>query len=206
MSPPQREEDRAPTTLTIDDGLARTHCALDAPDFAITVTLAVRFVGAEKAPDVALASAYENYLGAIPDSVLCDVRAAANQRLRDAGYLATVEIPAQRLANGDAEMRIVFGRLTALRVRGEADRPRICACPEPLTQDEVFNTRRAQSPSGRRSARSGRKASLRPAAGVPGDLVGDIAVVRHRGSLDINLQNRRQIAGDTAAYCAACTT
>ena len=150
LTPPQaREETRAPTTLTIDGGLARTPCALDAPDFAdITVTLnAVRFIGAEKAPDVALASAYENYLGReLPISVLCDVRAAANQRLRDAGYLATVEIPAQRLANGDAEMRIVFGRLTALRVRGEAGPSEnlVASYLEPLTQDEVFNTRRAE--------------------------------------------------------------
>ena len=198
LTPPQaREEARAPTTLTIDGGLARTPCALDAPDFAdITVTLnAVRFVGAEKAPDVALASAYENYLGReLPISVLCDVRAAANQRLRDAGYLATVEIPAQRLANGDAEMRIVFGRLTALRVRGEAGPSEnlVASYLEPLTQDEVFNTRRAERNLLLADDLPGVdvRLSLRPAAGgAPGDLVGDIAVVRHRGSLDINLQN-----------------
>ena len=198
MTPPQaREETRAPTTLTIDGGLARTPCALDAPDFAdITVTLnAVRFIGAEKAPDVALASAYENYLGReLPISVLCDVRAAANQRLRDAGYLATVEIPAQRLANGDAEMRIVFGRLTALRVRGEAGPSEnlVASYLEPLTQDEVFNTRRAERNLLLADDLPGVdvRLSLRPAAGgAPGDLVGDIAVVRHRGSLDINLQN-----------------
>lgn len=198
LTPPQaREETRAPTTLTIDGGLARTPCALDAPDFAdITVTLnAVRFIGAEKAHDVALASAYENYLGReLPIPVLCDVRAAANQRLRDAGYLATVEIPAQRLANGDAEMRIVFGRLTALRVRGEAGPSEnlVASYLEPLTQDEVFNTRRAERNLLLADDLPGVdvRLSLRPAAGgAPGDLVGDIAVVRHRGSLDINLQN-----------------
>ena len=47
---------------------------------------------------------------------MADLQAASI--LQQAGYLATVEIPEQRLSNGEDELRIVFGRLTALRVRG----------------------------------------------------------------------------------------
>ena len=198
LTPPQaREPVRAPTTLTIDGGLERAPCALDAPDFAdIKVTLtSVRFTGAEKAPEVALAGAYESYLGReLPIAVLCDVRAAANERLQQAGYLATVEIPAQRLSGGDAEMRIVFGRLTALRVRGEAgpSEQLVANYLEPLTDGEVFNTRRAERYLLLADDLPGVnvRLSLRPAAGgEPGDLVGDIAVVRRRGALDFNVQN-----------------
>ncbi|MBO6767625.1 MAG: ShlB/FhaC/HecB family hemolysin secretion/activation protein [Erythrobacter sp.] len=198
LTPPQaREPVRPPTTLTIDGGMERSPCALDAPDLAdIKVTLnSVRFVGAEKAPDVALDGAYRSYLGReLPISVLCDVRAAANQRLQRAGYLATVEIPAQRLSNGDAEMRIVFGRVTALRVRGDAGPSErlVAAYLEPITQDAVFNTRRAERYLLLADDLPGVdvRLSLRPAAdGAPGDLVGDIAVIRRRGTLDFNVQN-----------------
>ena len=198
LTPPQaRDTVRPPTTLTIDGGMERAPCALDAPDFAdIKVTLsAVRFVGAEKAPDVPLAGTYEDQLGReLPIAVLCDIRAAANQRLQQAGYLATVEIPAQRLSNGEAELRIVFGRVTALRVRGDAgpSEQLVANYLEPLTQDEVFNTRRAERYLLLADDLPGVdvRLSLHPAAdGAPGDLVGDIAVVRRRGSLDFNVQN-----------------
>lgn len=198
LAPPQaREPVRPATTLTIDGGMERAPCALDAPDLAdIAVTLrSVRFVGAEKAPDVALAGAYQDYLGReLPIAVLCDIRAAANQRLQQAGYLATVEIPAQRLSNGDAEMRIVFGRVTALRVRGDAgpSEQLVAGYLEPLTQEAVFNTRRAERYLLLADDLPGVdvRLSLRPAAdGAPGDLVGDIAVVRRRGALDFNVQN-----------------
>lgn len=198
LTPPQaREALRPPTTLTIDGAMERSPCALDAPDLAaIKVTLSsVRFAGAEKAPDVALAATYQDYVGReLPISVLCDVRAAANQRLQQAGYLATVEIPAQRLSNGEAEMRIVFGRISALRVRGDAgpSEQLVASYLEPLTQDEVFNSRRAERYLLLADDLPGVdvRLTLRPAAGGnPGDLVGDIAVVRRRGSLDLNIQN-----------------
>ncbi len=198
LTPPQaREPVDRPTTLTIDGGMERSPCALDAPDFQeVKVTLrSVNFIGAEKAPEVALASSYQGYLGReLPISVLCDVRAAANERLQRAGYLATVEIPAQRLANGDAEMRIVFGRVTALRVRGEAGPSErlVASYLEPLTQDEVFNSRRAERFLLLADDLPGVdvRLSLRPAVdGAPGDLVGEIAVVRRRGAIDFNIQN-----------------
>jgi len=198
LTPPQAREPVAPpTTLTIDGGMERSPCALDAPDLAdITVTLnSVRFTGADKAPEVDLTGAYQGYVGReLPISVLCDVRAAANQRLQQAGYLATVEIPAQRLSNGDVEMRIVFGRVTALRVRGDAgpSEQLVATYLEPLTQDAVFNTKRAERYLLLADDLPGVdvRLSLRPAAsGEPGDLVGDIAVIRRRGTLDLNVQN-----------------
>lgn len=198
LTPPAfRDDTRPQTTLTIDGNMERQSCTLDNPDFAnLKVTLsAVRFVGAEKAPEVAFAPTYQEYLGReLPLSVLCDIRASANQRLQEAGYLATVEIPAQRLSAGEAEMRIVFGRLSALRVRGDAGPSErlVASYLEPLTQDEVFNTNRAERALLLADDLPGVdvRLTLRPAAGgQPGDLIGEVAVVRRRGVVDFNVQN-----------------
>lgn len=206
VSPPTREEllppearqpDREGVTLTIDGEMERLPCALDRPDYqSIRVTLnSVRFTGAEAAPGVSLAPAYDEYLGRdLPISVLCDIRAQAASILQQAGYLATVEIPEQRLSNGEAELRIVFGRLTALRVRGEAGASEqlVAGYLENLVGQPVFNTYEAERYLLLADDLPGVdvRLSLRPAAGgAPGDLVGEIAVVRRRGAIDFNVQN-----------------
>ncbi len=206
VSPPTREEllppearqpDREGVTLTIDGEMERLPCALDRPEYqTIMVTLStVRFTGAEKAPEVSLTPAYDEYLGReLPISVLCDIRAQAASILQRAGYLATVEIPEQRLSNGDAELRIVFGRLTALRVRGEAgpSEQLVAGYLENLVGQPVFNTYEAERYLLLADDLPGVdvRLSLRPAAGgAPGDLVGEIAVVRRRGAIDFNVQN-----------------
>lgn len=206
VSPPTREEllppearqpDREGVTLTIDGEMERLPCALDRPEYqTIMVTLStVRFTGAEKAPEVSLAPAYDEYLGReLPIAVLCDIRAQAAAILQGAGYLATVEIPEQRLSNGDAELRVVFGRLTALRVRGEAgpSEELVAGYLEKLVGQPVFNTYEAERYLLLADDLPGVdvRLSLRPAAGgAPGDLIGEIAVLRRRGTLDFNVQN-----------------
>ena len=198
LAPPQiRDDTRRAATLTIDGGLERAPCALDDPRYAdIRLTLnSVTFAGAERAPELSLRDTYEDYLGRdLPLSVLCDIRARARAALSQAGYLATVEIPEQRLADGNAELRIVFGRLTAIRVRGDAGPSErlIESYLSKLTGQEVFNTRDAERYLLLADDIPGVdvRLSLRPAAGgQPGDLIGEIAVVRRRGALDLNIQN-----------------
>jgi len=197
LIPPEQRRTRDDTTLTIDGGLERAPCALDRPDYAdIRLTLSsVTFTGLDRAPGVVLADAYQSYLGRdLPLSVLCDIRAQANAMLRDKGYLAAVEIPEQRLSGGAAEFRVVFGRLTALRVRGEAGASErlVAGYLERLTEEPVFNTRDAERYLLLADDLPGLnvRLSLRPAAGgAPGDLVGEVAVVRQRGFVDLNVQN-----------------
>ena len=198
LAPPEaRTEQQRDVTLTIDGQMARTPCALDNPELAaITVTLsAVDFVGAEAAADVDLSPAYQSYLGReLPLAVLCDIRAQATALLTEAGYLAAVEIPEQRLTEGAAEFRVILGRLTALRVRGDAGRSEevLAGYLQRLVGQEVFNTHDAERallladdiPS------VDVRLALRPAAtGVAGDLIGEVAVVRRRAVIDLNVQN-----------------
>ena len=198
LAPPQaRPDERRTTTLTIDGQMARTPCALDNPDFAdIKVTLSsVDFVGMDKAPGVSLASAYQGYLGReLPLSVMCDIRSQAAQILQREGYLATVEIPEQRIADGSAEFRVVFGRLTALRLRGDAgpSEKLVAGYLDNLLGQEVFNSREAERYLLLADDIPGLdvRLSLRPAAGgQPGDLVGEVAVLRRRAVIDLNVQN-----------------
>ncbi len=195
-SPAQIEQERAPA-LTIDNQMPRASCALDDPDLAdIRVTLSrVSFVGAEAASNVDLAPAYASYLGReLPISVLCDIRAQATTLLANAGFLAAVEIPEQRIEGGAAEFRVVLGRLTALRVRGDAGKSEklITRYLQPLIDQPVFNTQDAE----RQLLLAGDipgldvRLSLRPLAnGAPGELLGEVAVLRRDLAIDLNVQN-----------------
>ncbi|QIQ85377.1 MAG: ShlB/FhaC/HecB family hemolysin secretion/activation protein [Erythrobacter sp.] len=197
LVPPERRERREGPTLTIDGDLERAPCALDREEYAdIRLTLkGAEFAGLERVPGLSLESAYDSYVGReLPLSVLCDIRAEANATLRRAGYLASVEIPEQNLSDGVADFRVIFGRLTALRVRGDAGPSErvVARYLDNLTGAEVFNSNEAERYLLLADDLPGVdvRLSLRPAAGgEPGDLVGEIAVVRQRGIIDVNVQN-----------------
>ncbi len=197
LIPPElRREERSPT-LSVDGDLERAPCALDRPDFAdIRFTLkGAAFDGLARVPGLSLDAAYASYLGReMPVSVMCDIRAEANALLRRQGYLATVEIPEQSLADGVPDFKVVFGRLTAVRVRGDAgpSEKLVEAYLEKLTKLDVFNTNTAERYLLLADDLPGLdvRLSLRPAAGgAPGDLVGEIAVLREKAMVDFNIQN-----------------
>lgn len=197
LIPPElRQADPAPT-LTIDGDFERPPCALDRPDFAdIRFTVkGAQISGLDRVPGLSLNEAFNSYIGReVPVSVLCDIRAEANAILRSQGYLATVEIPEQSLSDGVPDFEVVFGRLTAVRVRGDAGPSErlVAAYLEKLTQADVFNTNTAERYLLLADDLPGLdvRLSLRPAAGgAPGDLVGEIAVLRQKGMADLNIQN-----------------
>jgi hemolysin activation/secretion protein len=197
LIPPElRREQQAPT-LTIDGDFERPPCALDRPEFAnIRFTVAgAQFNGLDRVPGLSLEEAVADYKGReVPVSVLCDIRAEANAILRRQGYLATVEIPEQTLADSTPDFNVIFGRLTSVRVRGDAgpSEKLVAGYLEKLTAQDVFNTNQAERYLLLADDLPGMdvRLSLRPAAGgAPGDLVGEIAVIRQRGMMDLNLQN-----------------
>ncbi len=197
LIPPELRRPERPTTLTIDGDFERAPCALDRPEFAdIRFTVkGAAFKGLERVPGLSLEEAYAAYVGReLPVSVLCDIRAEANAMLRSQGYLATVEIPEQSLADSIPDFTVVFGRLTAVRVRGEAgpSEKLVAGYLEKLTEQDVFNTNAAERYLLLADDLAGLdvRLSLRPAAGgAPGDLVGEIAVLRQKGMIDVNVQN-----------------
>lgn len=197
LIPPELRREERSVTLTIDGDFERAPCALDRPEFAdIRFTVkGAQFNGLDRVPGLSLDAAYSDYVGReLPVSVLCDIRVEANAILRTQGYLATVEIPEQSLADNVPDFNVVFGRLTAVRVRGEAGPSErlVEAYLEKLTQADVFNTNTAERYLLLADDLPGLdvRLSLRPAAGgEPGDLVGEIAVLRQKGMVDFNVQN-----------------
>lgn len=197
LIPPELRRNEPTVTLTVDGDFERAPCALDRPEFAdIRFTVkGAQFNGLERVPGLSLDAVVADYVGReLPVSVLCDMRAEANAALRRQGYLATVEIPQQSLADGIPDFAVVFGRLTAVRVRGEAGPSErvVAGYLEKLTQQDVFNTNTAERYLLLADDLPGLdvRLSLRPAAdGQPGDLVGEIAVLRQKGAIDLNLQN-----------------
>ena len=197
LTPPELRQEQRSVTLTIDGDLERAPCALDRAEYAdIKLTLSgVEFAGLDKVPGLSLDDAYDGYLGReLPLAVLCDIRAQANAILRGQGYLATVEIPEQNLSDGVADFGVVFGRLAGLRVRGDAGPSEavVAAYLEKLTEQPVFNTYDAERYLLLADDLPGVdvRLSLRPAVGgAPGDLLGEIAVIRQKGIVDLNVQN-----------------
>lgn len=197
LIPPEQRREDSGMTLTVDGDFERPPCALDRPEFAeIRFTVqGVQFNGLSRVPGLSLDAAWASYQGReLPVSVLCDIRAEANSILRRQGYLATVEIPEQSLADGIPDFNVVFGRLTAVRVRGDAgpSEKLVAGYLEKLTGQDVFNIQAAERYLLLADDIPGLdvRLSLRPAAGgQPGDLVGEIAVVRQRALADVNIQN-----------------
>ncbi|MFN3724704.1 MAG: ShlB/FhaC/HecB family hemolysin secretion/activation protein [Allosphingosinicella sp.] len=191
---PQPRDERA--RLDVEGELERRPCALERPEYA-----AIRFTltGAEFADlrglgQADLRPAYADYVGREqPLSVICRIRDRAAAILRDAGYIAAVEVPEQRIENGVVQFRVLMAKLVGLRVRGDAGRNErlIARYLEPLTTQEVFNTRVAERYlllAGDLPGTNVRLA-LRPAGTVPGEVVGEVTIVRLPGIIDLNLQN-----------------
>lgn len=197
LVPPDQRPPQRTTTLTVDGDFERAPCALDRPEYAgIKFTVkGAAFDGLARVPGLSLERAYADYVGReLPVSVLCDIRAEANAILRRDGYLATVEIPEQTLADGIPDFKVVFGRLTSVRVRGEAGASEalVARYLEKLTDQDVFNINQAERYLLLADDLPGLdvRLSLRPAAGgQPGDLAGEVAVLRQRASVDVNVQN-----------------
>ncbi len=197
LVPPELRREEQRPQLTIDGDFERPPCALDRAEFAdIRFTVGgAQFNGLDRVAGLSLEAAVADYKGReVPVSVLCDIRAEANAILRRQGYLATVEIPEQSLADGIPDFNVIFGRLTSVRVRGDAgpSEKLVAGYLEKLTQADVFNATEAERYLLLADDIPGLdvRLSLRPAAGgEPGDLVGEIAVLRSRGMVDLNVQN-----------------
>jgi hemolysin activation/secretion protein len=203
VAPPTREEvsppraDAAPSTrVRIEGGIERAPCPLDDPAYAqvkVTVTSAV-FNNLKGVTAEELEPAYRAYLGQErPISVVCDIRDAAATVLRNRGYLAAVQVPTQKIETGEVRFEVLYARLAAVRVRGDAGGAEglISAYLEPLTKQEVFNRIEAERYLLLVRDLPGYEVrlTLRPAGTGAGELVGDVTVVRTPYIVDLNIQN-----------------
>lgn len=182
--------------LEVDSDIERAPCALDDPQFAalrFTPTSVVFDDLRGLAPE-ALRSAYEPYLGREQSvSVLCEIRDRAAAILRDAGYVAAVEVPEQRIEGGEIRFQVLMARLVAVRVRGDAGRNErmIARYLRHLEGREAFNRYEAERYLLLAGDLPGTavRLSLRSAGQARGEVVGDVTVVRTPGLVDFSVQN-----------------
>lgn len=125
--------------------------------------------------------------------VVCTIRDQANQALRDAGYVASVQIPPQSIEAGDLQLRIVTARIVEVRVRGEpgpyrdllAARVAQLKRLDPLREDDAERLLLLSGDVPGLEVRLG----LSPAGTAPGEVIGDLSVSYRRASLFGNVQN-----------------
>jgi hemolysin activation/secretion protein len=128
-----------------------------------------------------------------PVAVLCEIRDAAATLLRNKGYLAAVQVPTQRIENGVVRMETLYARITTVRARGQTDgaEAKLAAYLSKLTEDEYFDREKAERYLllARDLPGYNVQLTLKPAGTGPGELVGEVAVLRRRYSLDATVQN-----------------
>jgi hemolysin activation/secretion protein len=202
--PPTREEVERPrpreteprSRLSVEGGVERAPCALDGEAFRdIRFTpRSVTFGGLKELPAEALRAAFEPYLGREqPVSAICEIRDRAATILRDAGYVAAVEIPEQRIAGGDLRLEVLMAKLVAIRVRGDAGRAErtIARYLEKLTRQEVFNRYQAERYLllARDLPGYDVRLALKSAGAGRGEVIGEVTVRRQPGELVASVQN-----------------
>ncbi|WP_118857464.1 ShlB/FhaC/HecB family hemolysin secretion/activation protein [Sphingomonas mesophila] len=182
--------------VRIEGDLERSPCALDEPRFAdVRVTLrSVTFGGLGGIDPALLAPAYAEDIGRDnPVSAVCRIRDRAAAILRDAGYIAAVQVPEQNIGDGSLDYNVVLARLVDVRVLGNAGRSerQLAAYLGRLRDQPVFNRFAAERYlllAGELPGQQVRLA-LRPAGTAPGEVVGEVTVLTTPFTLDANVQN-----------------
>lgn len=143
--------------------------------------------------------------GAQSIAQICELRDSANQVLQRAGFVASVQIPAQKLDNdGTLVLAVVTARLVDVQIKGKPGRYArlIAARAEKLKAIDPFNERAAE----RELLLAGDvpgldiELSLSPAGTVPGEVVGTLSVAYRPYAISANVQNygARNLGRETA--------
>lgn len=205
LRPPTREEVTRPEPpvpgrpaprLEVEGEIERAPCALDSPDFKdIRFTLRdVQFEGLQGLTAADLVPAYQSMVSQEhPISVVCEIRDRAATILRNAGYIAAVQVPEQRIEDGVVRFQVLMAKLTQVRVRGNAAgaEQTIAGYLNRLTEQPVFNRYEAERYLLLASDLPGYnvRLTLRPAGTAPGEVIGDVTVQRIPAFADFNIQN-----------------
>ena len=196
IDPSRRPQLNQPSRLIVDGDIERSPCALADPAYAsINVTLTqAQFSNLGPVPAAALERYWKPLVGKpLPISVLCEIRDAVATDLRRRGYVAAVQVPAQRIEGGVVRFEVLYARLTAVRVRGDVGRneAQIARYLNKLVTGEVFNRVAAERYLllARDLPGMDVRLQLKPAGGAPGEMVGEVSVRRRAVEADLVVSN-----------------
>ena len=205
-APPPREAPPPKVSVDSSNAFARGPCPLDTSDLRTTIP-SIQFGGVggkPLAPELLpILARIQAPTGEQPVRVVCDIRDAANAALRAARYVATVQIPAQRLEGGPLQLEVVTAHIIETRVRGNAGpyegliERRIAALQayDPLNEAQAERLLLLADDIPGLDVRL----SLQPAGGAPGEVIGELTVDYHPYGLIVNAQNynSRQLGRET---------
>lgn len=205
QSVPSREEVTPPTpnpaarsTATVESrsAIAQPNCPFDTSPIRLTLRRIV-FTRPDGRPlQPAIAQSLANVATPTGDQsirVVCQLRDDANAALRRAGWVASVQIPAQSIATGALTLHVVTAHITEIRVRGTPG-------PYRRVLEHRIAQLKALDPLNERDAERilllagdipglDIQLSLRPAGTLPGDVIGDLAITYRRFAVFANAQN-----------------
>lgn len=184
------------SSLNVVGDVERSPCPLADPQYAeIRVRVSdVQFNNLKGATADELRPTWAEYAGTDqPVSVICEIRDRAATLLRDKGYLAAVQVPTQRIEGGVVRLEVLYARVTAIRARGQTAgaEAKLAGYLNQLTEDEIFNRYTAERYLllARDLPGYNVQLTLKPAGTGPGELVGEVTVIRQPYSLDLMVQN-----------------
>lgn len=192
-SAPSREEvlrtplEAAPAATAsrvgIEGDLERGPCPLSDPAYAgIVFTLSgAEFAHLQGISPALLQLAYQAYVGkTVPLSTVCDIRDSATELLRRQGYLAAIEVPAQKIESGVVKFDVIVAKIVGFQVRGNPGKSekRISEYLALLQAQPLFNALDAERTLLLMRDMPGYdiRLTLRPAGTGPGEMIGDVQV------------------------------
>ncbi|AWW74031.1 hemolysin [Erythrobacter sp. KY5] len=191
-----RTEQLPAPRLNIEGGIERSPCALADPQYAdVTLTIReVNFNGLKGAAPEELEPAWKPFEGEEhPVAVLCEIRDAAATILRNKGYLAATQVPTQRIEDGSVNFEVLYGRISAVRARGETRgaEAKLQQYLGRLAEDEIFDRNKAERALllARDLPGYAVNLTLRPGGEGPGDLIGEVTVQREKYAFNFAMQN-----------------
>ena len=195
---PPTPDPQARSTADVDarGAVPVSNCPFDGSSLRLTITRLelTRPDGSPLAPEIARALAgVQVPAGEQSIAVVCEIRDAANDALRRDGWVASVQIPAQEIADGVLRLQVVTARIVEMRVRGDA------GVYEPLLRRRLAQIQ-AMDPLNEREAERilllagdvpglDVALSLRPSGGEQGAVIGDLTVSSRRWAVYGNAQN-----------------
>jgi len=182
--------------VLVEGDVERGPCPLSDPAYAnLTFTLSgAEFGNLQGISADLLRPAYQAYIGrTVPLSTVCEIRDAATDLLRRKGYLAAVQVPAQKIEGGIVKFDLIVAKIVALEVRGNAGKSegRIAGYLAALKDQPVFNAIDAERTLLLMRDMPGYdiRLTLRPAGTNPGEMVGEVQVAYTPVQAELNVNN-----------------
>lgn len=202
---PQLEPQTQPPRVHVEGQIESAPCALADQHYAdIKLRLSrATFHNLGPVAESEIAGTYSDYIGKeLPISVVCQIRDAAATKLRKLGYLAAVQIPTQRIENGEVTFEVLYAKLTSIRVVGKpGNNDRVLErYLQKLITGHAFNRIEAERYIllSRDIPGYDLKLSLKPEGTGAGNMVGEVSLNYTPVAVQATVQNRA--ASSTGPY------